>query len=40
MTAAQRAELVGTVAPRVSVPAVRTLLRSFFTGHLPVHAGG
>ncbi|MFF5427218.1 MULTISPECIES: alpha/beta fold hydrolase [unclassified Streptomyces] len=40
MTAAQRAELVGTVAPRVSVPAVRTLLRSFFTGHLPVRAGG
>ncbi|MER7624854.1 alpha/beta fold hydrolase [Streptomyces sp. NPDC126503] len=40
MTAAERAELVGTVAPRESVPAVRTLLRSFFTRHLPVRAGG
>ncbi|WP_328944451.1 alpha/beta hydrolase [Streptomyces sp. NBC_00250] len=35
-TAAGRAEMVGTVDPRVSVPAVRKLVRSFFARHLPV----
>ncbi|MCX4981164.1 hypothetical protein [Streptomyces sp. NBC_00572] len=35
-TAAGRAEMVGTVDPRVSVPAVRGLVRSFFARHLPV----
>ncbi|WP_030554661.1 alpha/beta fold hydrolase [Streptomyces exfoliatus] len=38
MTAEGRADMVGTAAPRVSVPAVRGLLRSFFTRHLPVPA--
>ncbi|MEU3476641.1 alpha/beta fold hydrolase [Streptomyces sp. NPDC033754] len=35
-TAAGRAEMVGTLDPRVSVPAVRKLVRSFFARHLPV----
>ncbi|MFJ5076142.1 alpha/beta fold hydrolase [Streptomyces sp. NPDC088553] len=35
-TAAGRASMVGTVDPRVSVPAVRKLVRSFFARHLPV----
>ncbi|WP_406335570.1 alpha/beta hydrolase [Streptomyces zaomyceticus] len=39
-TAAGRAEMVGTVAPRVSVPAVRRLVRSFFARHLPVPGHG
>ncbi|MFI9207662.1 alpha/beta hydrolase family protein [Streptomyces sp. NPDC053253] len=34
-TAAGRAEMVGTLDPRVSVPAVRKLVRSFFARHLP-----
>ncbi|MCX5226493.1 alpha/beta fold hydrolase [Streptomyces sp. NPDC006553] len=35
-TAAGRAGMVGTVDPRVSVPAVRKLVRSFFARHLPL----
>ncbi|WP_395360842.1 alpha/beta fold hydrolase [Streptomyces sp. YH02] len=35
-SAAGRAEMVGAVDPRVSVPAVRKLVRSFFARHLPV----
>ncbi|WP_406058689.1 alpha/beta hydrolase [Streptomyces sp. NBC_01077] len=35
-TAAGRAEMIGTVDPRVSVPAVRRLVRCFFARHLPV----
>ncbi|MYS07186.1 alpha/beta fold hydrolase [Streptomyces sp. SID6041] len=34
MSAAGRAEMVGTVDPRVSVPAVRKLVRTFFARHL------
>ncbi|WP_073913400.1 alpha/beta fold hydrolase [Streptomyces sp. CB02009] len=40
MTAAGRAAMVGGVDPRVSVPAVRTLVRSFFDRHLPVPGSG
>ncbi|MFF1506255.1 alpha/beta fold hydrolase [Streptomyces sp. NPDC058326] len=36
MTAEGRADMVGTIAPGASVPAVRRLLRSFFGRHLPV----
>ncbi|WP_314616828.1 alpha/beta fold hydrolase [Streptomyces stackebrandtii] len=35
-TAAGRADMIGTLDPRVSVPAVRKLVRSFFARHLPV----
>ncbi|MFJ5139945.1 hypothetical protein [Streptomyces sp. NPDC088707] len=35
-TAAGRAAVVGAVDPRVSVPAVRKLVRSFFARRLPV----
>ncbi|MFI5801461.1 alpha/beta fold hydrolase [Streptomyces sp. NPDC051561] len=35
MTAEQRAVMVGPGEPRVTVPAVRNLLRSFFARHLP-----
>ncbi|MGA5196276.1 alpha/beta fold hydrolase [Streptomyces exfoliatus] len=38
MTAEGRADMIGTADPRVSVPAVRRLLRSFFARHLPVPA--
>ncbi|MFD3535653.1 alpha/beta fold hydrolase [Streptomyces sp. NPDC058664] len=38
MTAGGRADMVGTIAPGTSVPAVRRLLRSFFARHLPVPA--
>ncbi|MFI8287615.1 acetylhydrolase [Streptomyces sp. NPDC085614] len=34
MTAAGRTAMVGRAAPRVTVPAVRALLRSFFAAHL------
>ncbi|WP_051838272.1 alpha/beta fold hydrolase [Streptomyces sp. NRRL F-2580] len=36
MTAAGRAAMVGRADPRVTVPAVRDLVRSFFARHLPV----
>lgn len=35
MTAAGRAAMVGRADPRIAVPAVRDLVRSFFAGHLP-----
>ncbi len=35
MTASGRAAMTGLAAPRVTVPAVRNLLRAFFTRHLP-----
>ncbi|MER5311262.1 alpha/beta fold hydrolase [Streptomyces sp. NPDC002773] len=38
MTAEGRAEMVGAIDPRASVPAVRRLVRSFFARHLPVPA--
>ncbi|CAL9413335.1 alpha/beta fold hydrolase [Streptomyces sp. enrichment culture] len=36
MTAMERADMVGAADPRVTVPAVRRLVRSFFARHLPV----
>ncbi|MBT2387711.1 alpha/beta fold hydrolase [Streptomyces sp. ISL-11] len=36
MTAAGRAAMVGRADPRVTVPAVRHLVRSFFARHLPI----
>ncbi|MEU7701314.1 alpha/beta fold hydrolase [Streptomyces sp. NPDC039028] len=39
-SAAGRAEMVGTVDPRDSVPAVRRLVRTFFARHLPVPVPG
>ncbi|GAA1521994.1 lipase [Streptomyces albidochromogenes] len=38
MTAAGRAAMVGRAAPRVTVPAVRDLVRLFFARHLPLCA--
>ncbi|MFE9737944.1 alpha/beta fold hydrolase [Streptomyces sp. NPDC006477] len=35
MSAEGRADMVGTIAPGTSVPAVRRLLRTFFARHLP-----
>ena len=35
MTAAGRAAMVGRGDPRIAVPAVRDLVRSFFAAHLP-----
>ncbi|MEU1628142.1 alpha/beta hydrolase [Streptomyces sp. NPDC020096] len=37
MTAANRTELIGALAPAKSVPAVRGYVRSFFTQHMPSH---
>ncbi|CAL9408681.1 alpha/beta fold hydrolase [Streptomyces sp. enrichment culture] len=36
MTAGERVGMVGAAGPRVTVPAVRRLVRSFFARHLPV----
>ncbi|WP_367135496.1 MULTISPECIES: alpha/beta hydrolase [Streptomyces] len=37
VVAADRAKMVGTASPAVSVPAVRHHLRAFFARHLPAH---